>query len=198
MPRVKEQYQDLEEPQPVIDLLKNAGENSKVEYKVLTELKNRNKQTKETTVLNTLCEANYVKTPFAENHPSTSGAFGLIIATRAPVFKIMQDFWQMSISQNVKMMINVAARGDFDQYFPPNSIDNLVYGNLTVKTINIIEKSYYNIRDIEVHDTQTGYKHVLEHIHFFAWPDMQVPKEEAMPDLIKIVDKAVVFLESTF
>lgn len=48
-----------------------------------------------------------------------------------------------------------------------------------------------------MNDTQTGYKHVLEHIHYFAWPDMQVPKEEALPDLIKVVEKVCGFLEST-
>ena len=55
-------------------------------------------------------------------------------------------------------------------------MENLQFDNLTIKTIDIQEKPNFIIRQIEVHDTVTNYKHIVEHIHFFSWGDFNPPK----------------------
>lgn len=65
----------------------------------------------------------------------------------------------------------MATEGEIDLYFPPSVAENLKFESLVIKTIDIQEKKHFVIRQIEVTDTVTSYKHIVEHVHFLSWSD---------------------------
>ena len=66
-----------------------------------------------------------------------------------------------------------------------------------VRTIDTQEKKFFTIRQIEVTDTITSFKHIVEHIHFYSWPDFGTPKDVSLPEMVKVVDKVSAFLEQS-
>ena len=85
---------------------------------------------------NDFINANYMKTVFQEDHPrDVSLPFGLMIATSGPKTSTIQDFWRMTVQENITKVVSLCEKmgdqcsGTYKeacQYFPTKEKPEIV------------------------------------------------------------------------
>lgn len=136
----------------------------------------------------------YINASYVQYHVAGAGPCSYI-ATQGPLSGTIDDFWQMVFehkSPAVLMLTNAVERGISKccQYFPLKPGEVLVTGSHKVKVISAQQLGKdFICRSLRLKEINSGLTHVVDHYHYFAWPDHGTPEEtEGIRQLCSTLD----------
>lgn len=136
--------------------------------------------------------ANYVVDPFRGGRPE-------FIATQGPLPTTFSHFWKMVDYEKVSVIFMLCSlveggRKKCDLYWPGEK-----------NSVTVIQKEYEIVlkdesktmdgfsvcRNIEMKKLQTSETRILKQVQVVGWPDKEIPAENDLPHLFKMVEEAV-------
>lgn len=146
----------------------------------------------EDSLLDRYIHANYIVNPFRGGKPE-------FIATQGPLPTTFYHFWKMierEGANTIIMLCNLSEGGrkKSDLYWPGEKNSTTVIQKdyeICLKD-EIKEMDGFSIRrNIELKKMDTGQVRVLRQVHVVGWPDKEIPSENDLPHLFKLIEDCV-------